>query len=139
MNKPSTRKLSDKHEQFLADLFGEHSKIMPGSGSGWAKQMDVRGSHTEEDFAFAVDGKSTLRESIGVSRAMWEKAVEQSHNEIPALAFRWYSNYQLDPELDLICVEAQTFKALLEMAKENEALRKQVNDLLDGCDRPHID
>lgn len=119
--------MSDKHEQFLADLFGEHSSIMPNSGSGWAKQMDVRGKHREEEYAFAVDGKSTLRESITITLDMWEKAQEQAHNEIPALAFRWYGSYQLDPTLDLIAVEAETFRALLEMAKENYELRQELD------------
>lgn len=129
MHKPSTRKMSDKHEAFLKELFGEHSQIMPGSGSGWAKQMDVRGKHREEEYAFAVDGKSTLGESIGVSRSMWEKAVEQSHNEIPALAFRWYGSYQLDPLLDLVCVEAQTFKAMKDCAEEYPELQARIAEL----------
>lgn len=132
MHKPTTRKMSSKHEEFLAEIFGDKSSIMPGSGSGWAKQMDVRGKHREEDFAFAVDGKATLRESISVTRAMWEKAVEQSHNETPALALRWYEDYQLTPGLDLVCVEAQDFKALKEMAEENEVLRKKLAEYEDA-------
>jgi hypothetical protein len=127
--KPTTRKMSDAHEKFLEGVFGGNSKIMPNSGAGWAKQMDVRGSHTEEEFAFAVDGKSTFRESIGVTRDMWDKAVEQSANEIPALALRWYDTWRLDVGLDLVLVEAQTFKALLEAANENQALRKRITDL----------
>jgi hypothetical protein len=118
--------MSDRHEEFLSDLFGEHSRIMPGSGSTWAKQMDVRGNHHEEVFPFAVDGKSTFGESVGVSRAMWQKAVEQAHNEIPALGLRYYASYQLDPALDLIVLEAQTFKALKETA---ERLTKEVKEL----------
>lgn len=121
--------MSDKHEEFLTTVFGKHSKVMPNSGAGWAKQMDVRGSHTEEEFAFAVDGKSTFRESISVSLDMWDKIVEQSHNEIPALALRYYGTYQLDSKLDLVAVEAQQFKALLEMANENEDLRKKIEEL----------
>lgn len=131
MHRPSTRKMSDRHEEFLAELFGQHSKIMPGSGSGWAKQMDVRGKHHEEEYAFAVDGKSTFGESIGVSKAMWDKACEQAHNEIPALALRWYSTYQLDSALDLIVVEAQTFKAMKDCAEEYPALLKKIAELED--------
>lgn len=129
VHKPTTRKMSDKHEAFLAELFGEHSSVMPGSGSGWAKQMDVRGKHLEEEYAFAVDGKSTFRESISVSLAMWEKAVEQAHNEIPALALRWYSSYQLDSKLDLVVIEAQTFKAMKECAEEWPDLVKRIVEL----------
>lgn len=121
--------MSDRHEEFLREIFGEHSSIMPNSGAGWAKQMDVRGKHREEEYAFSVDGKSTFRESIAVTRDMWDKAVDQSHNEIPALALRWYDSYQLDSGLDLVCVEAQIFKALLEMANENEVLRKEIDKL----------
>jgi hypothetical protein len=121
--------MSDRHEEFLADLFGEFSRIMPGSGSGWAKQMDVRGSHRDEAYAFAVDGKSTLGESIGVSKSMWEKAVEQAHNEVPALALRWYASYQLDSALDLVVIRAEDFRALKEMAEENYALRKKIDEM----------
>ncbi len=127
--------MSDKHEEFLATVFGDKSQIMPGSGSGWAKQMDVRGKHREEEYPFAVDGKSTLRESISVSLDMWDKAVEQSHNEIPALAFRWYGSYQLDSKLDLICVDANTFRAMKEDAEEVGALRKQLAELEERLDR----
>jgi hypothetical protein len=113
--------MSDKHEKYLQGVFGENSKIMPNSGAGWAKQMDVRVSNHDETFAFAVDGKSTLNKSVGVSIAMWEKAVEQAHNELPALALRWYGTYRLNPLLDLIVIDADTFKSMTDYIKELEA------------------
>ena len=121
--------MSDAHEEFLTEVFGPHSTIMPNSGAGWAKQMDVRGKHREEEFAFAVDGKSTFRESIGVTIPMWTKAVEQSHNERTALAFRWYADYQLTSKLDLVAVEAQDFAEMLEAANERNELIEEIQKL----------
>lgn len=82
--------------------------------------------------AFLPTHNSTFGESITVTLAMWDKAVEQSHNEIPALAFRWYGSYQLDPKLDLVCVEAQTFKAMKDCAEEYPALVARIAELEDA-------
>ena len=107
--------MSDAHEKFLADLFdGERQR---NSGAVWSRQMDVRNSTDEGQFNFAVDGKATFNESIGVTRAMWDKAVEQSHDLRTALALRWYDTWHLDVGLDLIVVKADDFAELLEAAR----------------------
>lgn len=117
--KPSTRKMSDAHEIFLAELFD--AKRMRGSGNQFNNQMDVRGSIRDDPWAFAVDGKSTFGESIGVSLGMWEKAVEQSHDERTALALRWYSTYRLDVAQDLVVVDAVTFAEMLKELRGSDS------------------
>jgi hypothetical protein len=120
--------MSDKHEKYLAEeIFGPNSVVMPNSGATWAKQMDVRGKHREETFAFAVDGKSTFSASVGVTIPMWQKAVEQAHNELPALALRWYNTWQLDSKLDLIVIDANTFKSMTEHIRELEDKLERLN------------
>src|ERR1700744_4762966 len=107
--------MSDAHEKFLADLLG--GERQRNSGAVWSRPMDVRNDTDMGEFCFAVDGKSTFGESIGVSLNMWEKAVEQSHDLRPALALRWYSTWHLDVAEDLIVLSAQDFAALLEAAR----------------------
>ena len=114
----TTRDLSDKHEKYLAEVFD--GIRMPNSGAGWSKQMDVRNSTREEPFAFAVDGKATCGKSVGVTRAMWDKAVEQSHDERTALALRWYDNDRLDVGLDLIVLSVDDFAEILDAARKYE-------------------
>lgn len=115
VHKPTTRKMSDAHEKFLAELFkGERQR---NSGAVWSRQMDVRNGTDEGEFNFAVDGKATFNTSIGVTRDMWDKAVEQSHDLRTALALRWYDTWQLDVGLDLIVLKADDFVELLEAAR----------------------
>lgn len=79
--------------------------------------MDVRNSTDEGQFNFAVDGKATFSASVGVTREMWQKAKEQSHDLRPALALRWYDDWHLTPGLDLIVLSAHDFQELLEAAR----------------------
>jgi hypothetical protein len=107
--------MSDAHEKYLANLFG--GERQRNSGAVWSRQMDVRNRTDEGAFSYAVDGKATFNASIGVTRDMWEKAVEQSHDLRTALALRWYDNWGLDVGLDLIVVSADDFAELLEAAR----------------------
>lgn len=108
------RKMSSKHETDLARWF--EGRKTPGSGNGFANPMDVRQSRYATRFALAIDGKSTRSKSVGVSREMWEKAVEQAHGERPALALRFYTSDRLDYDIDLMVVTVDDFLELLEMA-----------------------
>lgn len=109
--------MSDAHELFLAELLeGERQR---NSGAVWSRQMDVR-NRTGSEFAWAIDGKATFGESIGVSRSMWDKAVEQAADLRPLLALRWYDDWHLTPGVDLIVCDAQDFKALLEAVKHGK-------------------
>jgi hypothetical protein len=112
--------MSDAHEKFLAELFdGERQR---NSGAVWSRQMDVRNGN-EGPFRFAIDGKASFNASIGVSRDMWDKAEEQSHDLRTALALRFYDDWHLTPGLDLIIVKADDFAELLGAARANQESR----------------
>jgi hypothetical protein len=105
------RKMSDKHEAFLCSLFdGRPTK---GSGNQWRDPTDGRNNHMTTRFAFAWDGKSTLGKSVGVSREMWGKVVEQAGAERPMLPLRFYDNERLDVGLDLVVVNAYDLSEML--------------------------
>jgi len=108
------RRMSDKHEEDLVGLLG--GRQTRGSGNQWHNQMDGRTSRMEVEFAFAWDGKSTLGKSVGVTREMWDKAVEQAHGERPMLALRWYDSERLDIGLDLVVMDAHDAAALIAKA-----------------------
>lgn len=116
----STRKLSDRHEAYLADLFG--GRVTLGSGNQWRDQTDVKQPHGSAHYLLAMDGKATLGKSIGVSREMWRKLVEQAGHFIPALPLRFYANEALTRvEVDLVAVEAHVFAEILEDANAYRA------------------
>lgn len=115
IHKPSTRKMSAAHEDYITTVLG--GRRTRNSGAVWSDQMDVRNDVRDDRFAFAADGKSTFSESIGVSRAMWKKAVEQSGDLDTCLPLRWYDTYRLDVGLDLIVISMNTFEELLEIAR----------------------
>lgn len=119
VNKPTTRQMSDSHEKFLATLID--GIRMPGSGNQWARPTDARNKRYDTDYAFAVDGKSTLGKSIGVSQDMWNKVVEQADGERPMLALRWFSDYRLTVAQDLIVIDAGDFAEILADARAYRA------------------
>ena len=112
--KSTTRAMSDRHEAFLATLID--GRTTPGSGNGFANQMDVR-NDSDTPYALAVDGKSTKAASISFSLATWDKAVEQAHGEEPALAFRFYHDDRLVRSTDFVMVTAEFFGNLLDAAR----------------------
>lgn len=120
-------KMGKAHEEFLADLFG--GRRTRASGAVWKDQMDGRASRFNVPFAFAWDGKSTRGKSIGVTREMWAKAVEQASGERPMLALRWYTTDRLDVGEDLVVVSAHDFAEMLQQVNtpapvaEEEAIR----------------
>lgn len=117
--------MGDAHEAWLARLLsGRQSR---GSGNQWNDQMDGRhNSYTSEDvFNFAWDGKSTLGNSIGLTRAMIEKAMEQAGAEEPILAFRFYRNEELEVDHDYIVVKAEIFAEMMRMANAYEGLKTE--------------
>ena len=107
----TNQRMADAHEQFLVDLFG--GRRTRGSGNQWTNPMDGRTSRMKEPFGFAWDGKATLGGSIGVSRAMWAKAVEQAEGERPMLGLRYYENERLDVRYDLVVVSAYDMSEVL--------------------------
>lgn len=88
--------------------------------------MDGRNKRYDQPFALAWDGKSTLGNSVGVTREMWYKAREQSHGEIPILALRWYEDYRLSADLDLVVLDINDFAEILEAARKWAQVEKSL-------------
>ena len=124
-----TRDMSERHESFLARLFG--GRMTKGSGSHWTDQLDGKQARGSGEVVFAWDGKSTLGKSLSITEEMWLKAVEQTSAwETPMLALRWYRNDRLtDVGLDLAVVTATTLANLQQDANEVVRLREEVTAL----------
>lgn len=119
----TTRKMSDKHEDFLADILG--GRKSKGSGNQWHNPADGRHNSHHQMFAFAWDGKSTLAKSASISLTMWEKIREQALPERPMVPLRFYRNESLSVALDLIVVDARDFAELLDAANAYYAKGEQ--------------
>lgn len=104
-------RMGDRHEADLAAWL--HGRRTKASGSQWADQMDGRHSRYAQTFAFAWDGKSTLAKSVGVSRAMLAKAVEQAHGERPMVALRFYDDERLRTYDDWAVVRMDDLREML--------------------------
>ncbi len=122
----TTRKMSDRHEEHLADVLdGVKTKA---SGSTWADPSDGHQTASEGFWRFAWDGKSTLGKSIGVTREMWAKIEEQSRGLIPMVPLRWYGDQRLTRvDLDLVVIDLDTFAQMQADANRYRAM----NDV--GC------
>lgn len=107
------RRMSNKHEDHLAEVLG--ARRTPGSGNGFANPMDARQSRYDQKVAFAVDGKSTLSNSISVTRDMLKKAREQAHGERPMLALRWYHDERLKSYEDWYLIREDELLELLDL------------------------
>lgn len=125
----TTRMMSDAHENDLARLF--EGRKTAGSGNQWKDQMDGKQAHGSGDYVFAWDGKSTLGKSVGVTRGMWAKAVEQTQGwEIPILPLRFYGNERLTVvDLDLAVIDVKVLATMQTDANEVVGLRERVSEL----------
>lgn len=122
------KKMGDTHEKFLVELLG--GRQTKGSGNQWQNQMDGRHNHyADGEDSFAWDGKSTLGQSISITRDMIRKAREQAASESPMLAFRFYRNHQLEVDFDWVAVQANDFKALLDKARAYDELSDSYDEL----------
>jgi hypothetical protein len=113
---PTTRALSDKHADRIAELF--EAPATRGSGNQHHSQTDNR---MPRDYAhqlpFCFEGKATQHRSLSLKLDDWEKLVVQAHDLRPALAHRFYlPDNRLLPLLDLITVRAEDFSEVLALA-----------------------
>ena len=108
------KKMGDKHEADIADRLG--GRRTRGSGNQPANPADGRHNRYADHFAFAWDCKSTRGDSIGVSRTMIEKIIEQSHGERPMLPLRWYDSDRLAVAHDWVAIRLDDLEELLEAA-----------------------
>jgi hypothetical protein len=115
LDKGLNKRMGDLHEKHVAEVLGQRQTR--GSGNQWRDQMDSKHDRTTCVFAFANDGKSTLGKSIGVSRAMWAKAVEQAGGERPMLTLRFYDDASLKVHADLAACDLLDFAEMREAAE----------------------
>lgn len=104
-------RMGERHEADLAEWLG--GRRTKASGSQWNDQMDGRHSRYAQTFAWAWDGKSSMSKSIGVSRAMLAKAVEQAHGERPMLALRFYDDERLRTHEDWAIIRMDDLREML--------------------------
>jgi hypothetical protein len=107
--------MGDRHEAHLAEVLGMRQSR--GSGNQWRDPIDARHNRLDQQFAFAIDGKSTLAKSIGVTRDMWAKAVEQAGGERPMLGLRFYNTASLDVHADLAVCDLLDFAEMRQAAE----------------------
>ncbi len=120
--------MGDQHEAHVNQRV--RFRGTPGSGNQWKDPADGRHNRMLSAYAFAYDGKSTCAKSIGVSRTMWAKIVEQAGGERPMLALRFYADYTLrGPSTDLAVTDLDDFAELLDAARLWEQARQLLKAL----------
>jgi hypothetical protein len=102
------RRMSDKHEEFLARVFG--GDRTPGSGNQWHAQTD---GHNVD---FAWDAKSTRSRSMTITIEMLDKLDEQSYPRRSFLPIRFYGDERLSTYRDKVLVDLDDLLELLECA-----------------------
>lgn len=115
MVKPTTRKMSSRHEDDLVALLG--GERTRNSGAVWSDQADGHQTGSDAYWRFGWDGKSTLGKSIGITRKMLAKLREQCRGLEPMLPLRWYADERLTRvDEDWIAIEAETLAQIIEDA-----------------------
>ncbi|MFJ4902817.1 hypothetical protein [Streptomyces sp. NPDC088727] len=130
MSRTLNQGMGDHHENHLAETLG--MRQTRGSGNQWRDQMDAKHDRTSTQYAFAVDGKSTLAKSISISRDMWAKAVEQAGGERPMLGLRFYDTAALKVHADLVACDLLDFAELLQAASLWEQAKPILESLVDS-------
>jgi hypothetical protein len=104
--------MSDKHEEFLARVFG--GDRTPGSGNQWHAQTD---GHNVE---FAWDAKSTLARSMTITIDMLDKLDEQSYPRRSLLPIRFYGDERLSTYRDKVLVDLDDLLELLQRSDDRD-------------------
>lgn len=134
-----TGKLSKLHEDDIAEWLEGHSA--PASGSQWHDQADGRQNRYKQEFAWAWDCKCAMpgTKSIGVTREMLHKLIEQAHGERPMLPLRFYSSERGKIDLDWIAVPraelADVFDRVDQLKARITELEEELasSEFLEGC------
>ncbi|MGW1436914.1 hypothetical protein ACWD7M_16890 [Streptomyces griseus] len=121
--------MGDKHEKHVAEKL--QMRQTRGSGNQWRDPMDSRHNRLDTEWAYANDGKSTLKKSIGVSLDMWNKAVQQAGGERPLLTLRFYKDERLSGvHADLALTDLDDFAEQREAAVRWEQTRQFLEKLV---------
>lgn len=109
--------MGDAHEADIAEWIG--GSVHKGSGNQWHRQMDASNGEYLTPFPIAGDGKSTLGDSLTITRKMWQKAVDQTFGKIPAIFSRRYADQSLRTvDIDLVTLQVAHFVEILEAARK---------------------
>lgn len=134
LDKGLNKRMGDRHEEHVADVMNQ--RLTRGSGNQWRDQMDSKHDRTSCVYAFANDSKSTLGKSIGVTRAMWEKAVLQAGGERPMLTLRWYDDASLTKVgIDLAACDLLDFAEMREDAERWHKVKPLLEALIEKAPR----
>lgn len=120
----TTRDMSKRHEDYVAGVLG--GRRTRNSGASWVDQGDGKQHPDTGEYYFGWDCKATLAASISISRAAWDKAVEQTREGRTAMPLRLYTNARLTDSLDLIVCSLDDFADLQTDANEACELRAEV-------------
>lgn len=123
----TTRKMSIRHEQDVADRLG--GRLTRGSGSTWVDQTD--GKHSTQEgraYPFSWDCKSTLGKSMSISRATIAKLREQTAAGLfPLLPIRFYRDERLTMvDEDLVVLDLELFEDILADAELGARARREL-------------
>lgn len=128
MPRTLNQKMGDYHEAAIVEWI--KGALQKASGSQWHRQGDAKNGEHLTAYPITADGKSTLGQSVSVTRTMWRKIREQTFNQIPAIFLRFYRDDRLrEVEADLVVLDAQTFSEILADARKWQALDLEGSEL----------
>jgi hypothetical protein len=126
MGRTVNQQMGDSHEADIAEWI--QGSLQKGSGNQWHRQGDAKNGEYLTPYPITADGKSTLGQSISVSRTMWRKIVEQTFGQSPAIFLRFYKDDRLrEVEIDLAVVNAQTFSEILADARQWQSFQDSLD------------
>jgi hypothetical protein len=120
--------MADAHEADIAEW--TQGTLQKGSGNQWHRQGDTKNGEHLVPLPITSDGKSTMGNSITVSRSMWLKLVEQTFNQNPAMFLRFYQpgTTVRNVDIDLALVKAGFFVEILAMARRWAAIEELLSE-----------
>lgn len=128
MARTLNQRMGDSHEADIAEWTG--GSLQKASGSQWHRQGDTKNGEYLTPYPVTSDGKSTLGESLSITRKMWRKIVEQTFGQTPAVFLRFYKDDRLrEVDIDLAVVSAGFFAEILADARKWQELQDGVSQL----------
>lgn len=125
------QKMGDAHEAEITEWI--EGALQKASGSQWHRQGDAKNGEYLVPYPITADGKSTLKETIGVGRKMWKKIVEQTFGQNPALFLRFYADEGLRKvDADLAVISAGFFVEILKDARQWREMEENLAENLRG-------
>jgi hypothetical protein len=120
MSKHINHTMSRHHEAAMVEALGGRTVV--GSGNQAHDKMDGKHTSFSEHYAFAWDAKATMGQSVGVSRSMWGKAVEQAYDRRPMVGLGFYDDERLTTHTHLVVVSMDDFVEVRDQAVRAKAV-----------------